>query len=352
MRRPRFSRFLVLAAAGVTAAGLAACSSGSTSSTAASGTTSGSGLEKTTVTVDATDSPDAGPLWIAQNDGFFKQQGLTVKINYVPGTAAAFPAQAAHTVDFAEQNYVSFFSENQTNPALGLRIIAPDEQAAPNTNVIMVPKNSPIKTSADLKGKKVAFPAPGVNLSNLGVEEQMQGYGIKPPKLTVEVAAGVALAVAAARSASAWQAAALCWLMLCAVALTFIDIAVRRLPDPLTGGAFVGVLGVYGVAALAGGHPGQLGRAAVAAAALCGFYLLLFLIRPSGMGLGDIKLAASLGAALGWQGWQPVAAATFLTFVAAAFYGIALLVLRRATRTTQFPLGPFMVLGALAAILA
>ena len=181
MRRPRFSRFLVLAAAGVTAAGLAACSSGSTSSTAASGTTSGSGLEKTTVTVDATDSPDAGPLWIAQNDGFFKQQGLTVKINYVPGTAAAFPAQAAHTVDFAEQNYVSFFSENQTNPALGLRIIAPDEQAAPNTNVIMVPKNSPIKTSADLKGKKVAFPAPGVNLSNLGVEEQMQGYGIKPP---------------------------------------------------------------------------------------------------------------------------------------------------------------------------
>ena len=177
-------------------------------------------------------------------------------------------------------------------------------------------------------------------------------YGIKPPKLTVEVAAGVALAVAAARSASAWQAAALCWLMLCAVALTFIDIAVRRLPDPLTGGAFVGVLGVYGVAALAGGHPGQLGRAAVAAAALCGFYLLLFLIRPSGMGLGDIKLAASLGAALGWQGWQPVAAATFLTFVAAAFYGIALLVLRRATRTTQFPLGPFMVLGALAAILA
>jgi NitT/TauT family transport system substrate-binding protein len=172
---------LVFAAAGVTAAGLAACSSGSTSSTAASGTASGSGPEKTTVTVDATDSPDAGPLWIAQNDGFFKQQGLTVKINPVPGTAAAFPGQAAHTVDFAEQNYVSLFSENQSNPQLGLRIIAPDQQAAPNTNVIMVPKNSPIKTAAGLKGKKVAFPSPGVNLSNLGVEEQFQGYGINPP---------------------------------------------------------------------------------------------------------------------------------------------------------------------------
>lgn len=180
MRRPRFSRLLVFVATGVTAAGLAACSSGSANSTAASGTTSGSVPEKTTITVDATDSPDAGPLWIAQNDGFFKQQGLTVKINPVPGTAAAFPGQAAHTVDFAEQNYVSFFSENQKNPQLGLRIIAPDQQAAPNTNVIMVPENSPIKTAAGLKGKKVAFPAPGINLSNLGVEEQMQGYGNPP----------------------------------------------------------------------------------------------------------------------------------------------------------------------------
>jgi leader peptidase (prepilin peptidase)/N-methyltransferase len=177
-------------------------------------------------------------------------------------------------------------------------------------------------------------------------------YSVKPPKLTVEAAAGIALAAAVVRSASAWQAAALCWLMLCAVALTFIDIAVRRLPDPLTGAAFIGVLGVYGVAVLADGHPGQLVRAAVAAAALCGFYLLLFLIRPSGMGLGDIKLAASLGAALGWQGWPLVVAATFVTFTAAALYGIALLLLRRATRTSQFPLGPFMVLGALAAILA
>jgi NitT/TauT family transport system substrate-binding protein len=191
---------LVFVAAGVTAAALAACSSGSTSSGATSGSASGSGLEKTTVTVDATDSPDAGPLWIAQNDGFFKQQGLTVKINYVPGTGAAFPAQAAHTIDFAEQNYVALFSENQSNPQLGLRIVAPDEQAAPNTLVIMVPKNSPIKTVADLKGKKVAFPAPGVNLSNLGIEEQFQGYGINPPTDFNDVIVGFASEMAALKS--------------------------------------------------------------------------------------------------------------------------------------------------------
>jgi leader peptidase (prepilin peptidase)/N-methyltransferase len=175
-------------------------------------------------------------------------------------------------------------------------------------------------------------------------------YAVAPPALAVEAAAALALAVTAARAASPWQLAGLGWLMLCAVALAFIDAAIRRLPDPLTGAAFAGTLGFLAVAALTGGHPGQLGRAAIAAAALCGFYLALFVIRPSGMGLGDVKLAAGVGVALGWLGWQAVVAGTFLTFALAAVYGIALLLLHRASRTSQLPLGPFIVLGTLAAI--
>ena len=178
-------------------------------------------------------------------------------------------------------------------------------------------------------------------------------YGVKPPAFAVEAAAGLTLAAVAARSPSPslWQLAALGWLMLCAVALAFIDIAIRRLPDPLTGAALAGTLGLLTIAALTGGgHPDQLGRAVIAAAALCGFYLALFIVRPSGMGLGDVKLAASVGVALGWLGWQSLVAGTFLTFALAAAYGIALLVLRRASRTSQLPLGPFIVLGTLAAI--
>jgi leader peptidase (prepilin peptidase) / N-methyltransferase len=70
------------------------------------------------------------------------------------------------------------------------------------------------------------------------------------------------------------------------------------------------------------------------------------------MGLGDVKLAASVGAALGWLGWGQVVAATFLAFAAAALYAVGLLLFRQATRATQFPLGPFMLLGALAVVLA
>ncbi len=177
-------------------------------------------------------------------------------------------------------------------------------------------------------------------------------YGVKPPVFALEAAAGLALAVTAARAASSWQLAGLGWLVLCGVALAFIDAAIRRLPDPLTGAAFAGTLGFLTVAALTGGHPGQLARAGIAAVVLGGFYLVLFIVRPSGMGLGDVKLAVGVGVALGWLGWQAVVTGTFVTFVLAAVYGCALLLLHRASRASQLPLGPFIVLGTLAAIVS
>ena len=180
----------------------------------------------------------------------------------------------------------------------------------------------------------------------------MARYGATPPMVAVSVAGGAAVAAVVARAGAPWAASAAGWFAVCAVALTFVDAWVSRLPDPLTGAALGGVLALLAVAAVTGHANGQFVRAALAGLALCGFYLLLFVIRPSGMGLGDVKFAASVGAVLGWYGWDRVAAATFLTFIAAALYGIALLVARRATRTTQFPLGPFIVLGALAALLA
>src|SRR5260370_39178091 len=83
----------------------------------------------------------------------------------------------------------------------------------------------------------------------------------------------------------------------------------RRSPDPLT------------AAAPAGHLPGHLGRAAIGAVALAGFYLVLAVIRPGGLGLGDTKLAASVGAALGWISWQALLSGTFAAFVLARMYG-------------------------------
>jgi leader peptidase (prepilin peptidase) / N-methyltransferase len=110
---------------------------------------------------------------------------------------------------------------------------------------------------------------------------------IGPYPLVAEVAAGLALAIVAARATSGWELAALAWLALITVPLALIDIAVHRLPDTLTAAAFTGTLALLTVAALVGHEPGRLVRAAGAAALAC-FYLALCLIRPGEMGLGDL----------------------------------------------------------------
>jgi len=165
-----------------------------------------------------------------------------------------------------------------------------------------------------------------------------------------ELAAGLALAVVAARASSAWELAALAWLTLLAVPLAFIDVAVHRLPDPLTVAASVGTLALLAVAALTAHQPGHLGRAAIGAGALACFYLALSVFRPGGMGLGDAKLAVSVGAVLAWISWQAVLVGTFIAFALAAVYGGVLMVRHKATRSTHLALGPFILIGALAAI--
>jgi leader peptidase (prepilin peptidase) / N-methyltransferase len=123
---------------------------------------------------------------------------------------------------------------------------------------------------------------------------------IGPYPLLAELAAGLALAVVAARASSVWELAALAWLVLLTVPLAFIDVAVRRLPDPLTAATFAGTLALLAVAALAGHQPGHLGRAAIGAVALAGFYLVLAVIRPGG--LGWVTPSSPPASALPWAG--------------------------------------------------
>ncbi|WP_406313490.1 A24 family peptidase [Streptosporangium sp. NBC_01639] len=195
---------------------------------------------------------------------------------------------------------------------------------------------------------------------------------IGPPPLAVEVVTALALAALALRAilphrpgaattgwpsellpdaASAGELAAYGWLAVVAVALVFVDAAVHRLPDRLTLAAYLGTAALLTVTALPEGRFDDLLRAGLGGLALAAFYLVLFLINPAGMGLGDVKLAAALGTALGWLGWGTLVAGAFLGFVAGGLYGVALVILRRAGRKSEIPFGPFMVAGTFAAIL-
>jgi leader peptidase (prepilin peptidase)/N-methyltransferase len=129
------------------------------------------------------------------------------------------------------------------------------------------------------------------------------------------------------------------------VPLTLVDVAVRLLPDRLTGAAAVAAI-VAGTLLDAGGEAGRLVAGLVAG----GAFLVLAIARPGDMGMGDVKLTAVLGLFLG----APVAVAVFVALVAGVVAGLALMARKgvRAGRATALAFGPFLALGAVVAMLA
>jgi len=75
--------------------------------------------------------------------------------------------------------------------------------------------------------------------------------------------------------------------------------------------------------------------------------LSVVMLKREGMGGGDIKLIAMLGAFLGWHA---VLVTIFLAAVLGASVGLALILLRRKGRREPLPFGPFLALGALVAV--
>jgi leader peptidase (prepilin peptidase) / N-methyltransferase len=166
-----------------------------------------------------------------------------------------------------------------------------------------------------------------------------------PPALTVEVTAAVVAGALAARIHPVLVLTAMCWLAACTIPLAYVDAAVRRLPDLLTIPAYAGTAVFLLVAAADDGSWSRLGRGLLGGAGYAAFCLVLFLLSPSGMGPGDVKLAASLGTALAWLSWGALIEGALAGFLLGGVYGVTLLARGRAGRKTQLPFGPFMITG-------
>lgn len=175
-------------------------------------------------------------------------------------------------------------------------------------------------------------------------------HRIGPAVATVEVAAAGAFALLASAAGGAVEAMALWWVAGAGVALAFIDVAVHRLPDRLTLTGYAGALVLLGAAAVTTGRLGAFGLAVVYGLGMALCYLALVLAYPSGMGLGDVKLALALGVVLGWFGGAATVLGTAAGFLFAGGYAAVLLASRRAGRKDTIAHGPFMLAGALTAI--
>jgi len=170
----------------------------------------------------------------------------------------------------------------------------------------------------------------------------------------VEAATALAFAgvtVSVLQSAALLLLPALLYLAAISIALALIDLDTHTLPNIIVLPAYpVGVL-LLVVATIASGEWGDLLRASIGAAALFAFYLVLVLVYPGGMGLGDVKLAGVLGLFLGYLGWPALIVGAFAAFVLGGLYAIVLLITRRVARTGGIPFGPWLLAGAWVGIL-
>jgi leader peptidase (prepilin peptidase)/N-methyltransferase len=144
------------------------------------------------------------------------------------------------------------------------------------------------------------------------------------------------------------------WLYLAAItiALALIDLDVYRLPNAIVLPSYVVVAVLLGTTALLEGDGWAALRSLIGGVALLLFYLVVALIAPRGMGLGDVKLAGVLGIGMAWVGWGPWAVGAFAAFLLGGLFGIVLLLVRRAGRKSRIPFGPWMLGGAWIGIVA
>jgi len=166
----------------------------------------------------------------------------------------------------------------------------------------------------------------------------------------VELGTALLFGAVAAWCGLAWQLPAYLYLAAIGVALSAIDLDVRRLPDKIVLPSYAVALGLLLLPAVIEGEWNAYLRAALTGLALFAFYFLLAVIYPAGMGFGDVKLAGVLGIYLGFYSWGLAIIATFLAFLIGSLVGLVVMVRSRQGRKTKVPFGPFMMLGTFLAL--
>lgn len=136
--------------------------------------------------------------------------------------------------------------------------------------------------------------------------------------------------------------------MFALIALTFIDFDTQLLPDDIT----LPLLWLGLIVNMAGWGFTDLQSAVIGAIAgymsLWSIYWLFKLLTgKEGMGYGDFKLFAAIGA---WFGWKVLPASILLASVMGAFIGIGMMVFAKHGRNQPMPFGPYLALGGIAAL--
>lgn len=171
---------------------------------------------------------------------------------------------------------------------------------------------------------------------------------ISPRYPLVEAFTGLASAYLAWRYGWSLQTGAALLLVWALIALTFIDFDTQLLPDAITlpllwAGLLFNLFGTFTdlQSAVIGAMAGYLSLWSV-------YWLFKLVTGKEGMGYGDFKLLAALGA---WLGWQLLPAVILLSSLVGAAVGITLIVVARHGRNIPIPFGPYLAAAGAIALL-
>jgi leader peptidase (prepilin peptidase) / N-methyltransferase len=165
----------------------------------------------------------------------------------------------------------------------------------------------------------------------------------------VEALTGLLSAYAAWHFGLSWAALAAMIYIWAMIALAFIDLDTFYLPDSITlpliwAGLMAQTLHLFPQVDLSSA---VIGAVAGYLALWSVFWLFKFATGKDGMGYGDFKLLAAIGA---WLGWKALPLVILLSSLVGAVIGIALIVLRRQGREVPIPFGPYLVAAGLIAL--
>lgn len=168
----------------------------------------------------------------------------------------------------------------------------------------------------------------------------------------VEVATAGLFVAAALRFPEDWVLPAFCLFFAVLLAVSVIDLEHYIVPNRIVYPTLLAAVPALTIVALVDSRWGDLRGALIGAVVASGGLLVINLVNPRGMGMGDVKLALVLGLFLGWINVATVALGLFLGFLFGALGGLLLMLLRRRRRDQHVPFAPFLSAGALLAVLA
>lgn len=168
------------------------------------------------------------------------------------------------------------------------------------------------------------------------------GGRISPRYPAIELTTGLLSAAVAWHFGFGWQMLAALGLTWALLVLAVIDLDHQILPDAITlpvmwAGLLLGLTGIYAspVASIVGAAAGYLSLWTV-------YQAFRLLTGRQGMGYGDFKLLALLGA---WLGWQALPGIILISSLAGSVLGVAWLLVQRRDSRVPIPFGPYLALG-------